>query len=339
MIERTAWFRPALICVCALILASCAPERLAVSRVGAADYDGRYIDAHMHVHAHYRGLGGVDWDMEAAAKSALAAMDRSGVSAAVIMPPPFPPGRDNAYDYEILTRAVQAHPDRFAFLGGGGLLNPLIHAAKDIATIQPDLRQEFEQRARAILNSDAKGFGEMAALHFSFRRQHPFLEVRPDHPLLLLLADIAAGANVPVDLHMEAVATDWELPAGLKARSPNNPVTVRENIGAFERLLAHNRGARIIWTHAGWDNTGHRTVALMRRLLTGHANLYMSIKIRRPRRPGDTPLDRSGNLRPQWLRLLEDFSDRFVMATDQHYYVPGQGRQLPHLQSVHLYLR
>jgi len=313
--------------MCALTLWSCAPERIATSRLGSAQFEGRYIDAHMHVHAHYRAAGGIGWDMDAAAKAALAGLDRSGAIGAVIMPPPFPPGRETAYDFEILSDAVRAHPDRFAFLGGGGLLNPMIHSARDIRAVAPDLRQTFEQRAQAILHAGAKGFGEMAALHFSLRRNHPFEEVSPDHPLLLLLADIAAGANVPIDLHMEAVVSDWQVPDRLRARGPDNPLMVHENIAAFERLLAHNRGARIIWAHAGWDNTGHRTVALMRRLLTAHPNLHMSIKVRRSRGPGRTPLDRNGNLRPEWLALLEAFPDRFLMASDQHYYVPGEGRQ------------
>lgn len=328
--------RAAIFALAVLALAGCAPEKPVTSRVGTtqiastigtAPFDGRYIDAHMHVHAHSRSGGAVSWDMESAANAALAAMDRFGVAASLIMPPPFSPGHDAAYDFEILTEAVRKHPDRFAFLGGGGLLNPLIHAAQEPSQVTADLRRQFAGNARAILGAGARGFGEMTALHLSMNERHPFLEARPDHPLFLLLADIAARAGVPIDLHMEAVPENMDTPRRFLRRSPNNPARLGENIHSFERLLAHNRAAPIIWTHAGWNNTGHRTPALMGRLLDAHPNLFMSIKIRDRGGRGGSPLTADGGIRPAWLRLLADYPNRFLMAADQHYYVPGRGRQ------------
>jgi predicted TIM-barrel fold metal-dependent hydrolase len=99
------------------------------------------------------------------------------------------------------------------------------------------------------------------------------------------------------------------------------PRELRPNIADFERLLGHNARAKIVWAHGGWDNTGYRTPELCRRLLQAHPNLYMELKID-PQRPGlNSPLTRgaSGTIKPEWLQLFQDFHDRFVMGSDQHY--------------------
>ncbi len=107
----------------------------------------------------------------------------------------------------------------------------------------------------------------MSTEHFSLP-QSPVkdYEYAPaDHPLMLLLADIAAGHNVPIDLHMEAVPQDMTSPENLKAP---NPPRLHGNFAPLERLLSHNPRANLIWAHAGQDNTGYRTPELMRALLS-----------------------------------------------------------------------
>jgi predicted TIM-barrel fold metal-dependent hydrolase len=313
-------------------LTACREEPPVVSRVGAAAYDGRFIDAHFHVHPQIGRRGDMSYDMAAAAKSAIAVMDREGIASAIVMPPPFPGDRDG-YDVEQLQHAVRQFPDRFAFLGGGGRLNPLIHASADAETVTDAVRADFTSRARSILEAGARGFGELTALHFSMRPQHPFEQVRPDHPLFLLLADIAADAGLPIDLHMEAVPQDMPVPRRILMGGGTNPPEVKANIAAFERLLSHNRRAAVIWAHAGWDNTGQRTPQLMRRLLQAHPNLYMSMKFQQPGRGGaSNPLDANRGLRPAWQRLLQDFPDRFLMANDSHIY--GDIRRQSHTRGI-----
>ena len=108
------------------------------------------------------------------------------------------------------------------------------------------------------------------------------------------------------------------MPERMKGRG-ENPERLKENISGFERLLAHNREARIVWAHGGWDLTGERTVALMRSLLERHPNLHMSIKLD-PRGPqGTSPLTPDGMLRAEWLALLRAFPDRFVIGSDQFF--------------------
>jgi predicted TIM-barrel fold metal-dependent hydrolase len=142
--------------------------------------------------------------------------------------------------------------------------------------------------------------------------------------LFLLLADVGAKHGKPIVLHMEAVPKEMPLPEGLK--SPPNAPQLHENIAAFERLLAHNPKAKIIWAHAGTDGTGFRTPELMRRLLQAHPNLYMELKLDGSAAAKNPPLV-DGKVSPDWLKLLQDFPDRFIIGSDQHYPAPpGQQR-------------
>jgi predicted TIM-barrel fold metal-dependent hydrolase len=183
--------------------------------------------------------------------------------------------------------------------------------------------QRLRQEAASIIASGAVGFGELTAEHFSFRQGHPYESTHADHPLLIVLADIAAQNAMTIDLHMEAVPHDMEIPA--RFRGGANPERLRENMARFERLLAHNREARIVWAHAGWDNTGERTVALMRSLLERHPNLYMSVKHDRLGSRRTAPFMPDGALRPEWIELLRAFPDRFVMGSD-NCFSQGTGR-------------
>ncbi len=75
--------------------------------------------------------------------------------------------------------------------------------------VLPEDVRRFQKEAMVIIDSGAVGFGEIAAEHFSSGRgRHRYESTRPDHPLLLVLADIAAQNAMPIDLHMEAVPQD-----------------------------------------------------------------------------------------------------------------------------------
>jgi predicted TIM-barrel fold metal-dependent hydrolase len=274
-----------------------------------------FIDVHTHLDP---------TDTERSIGRAVQAVQAENEAGVLFLPPPLPPDSKNPYDYEVLRSATSGHGSKLAFLGGGGTLNVMIQQAVRNEWVTPELVKRFRAQAEEIVREDAVGFGEMAAEHFATGAGTYYEYAPPDHPLFLLLADISAEhGGIPIDLHMEAVPHVMKLPDGFA--SPPNPPQLHPNIEGFERLLAHNRGAKIVWAHAGWDNTGFRTPELMRRLLGAHPNLYMEIKID-PAAPGkNSPLEdgRAGAIKPQWLRLFQDFSDRFVIGSDQHYPEPA----------------
>lgn len=277
-----------------------------------------------------KSKGKENW--EAAAQNLLDHMDSYGVAKALLMPPPRSEDNIDETEFKGLQDVVSRHPDRFALAGGGEILNVMIHKYKP-SHVTPKIRAQFEKEAERLAGIGVKAFGEMAALHLSFTSGHVFLGVQPDHPLFLLLADIAAGRDVAIDLHMEAVEHDMATPDGF---GKNNPERLEANIPALEKLLAHNRRARIVWQHIGWDNTGHMTVGLLRRLLKAHPNLYLALRVEERLLQIDrsTPMpnrivDREGRIHPEWIDLLTEFPDRAVIGTDEFMGIPGKSRRPP----------
>ncbi|MEK6245554.1 MAG: amidohydrolase family protein [Pseudomonadota bacterium] len=271
-----------------------------------------YVDTHVHPLA-----GSMD--------EPRAIMQQSGIRAMVLMPPPQVSGMRRISDYESFVTAAREQPGQFAFLGGGGSLNPMIH---DTAAERVDaaLRDRFVARARKILADGAAGFGEMSPHHLAARPGHPYESVPADHPLFLLLADIAAEHGAVIDTHFDLVAREMTLPAVFSTAL--NPAVLRANLEGFERLLAHNRGARIVWAHAGADPLGHWTPQLSRELLARHLNLYMSVRMGGGQaRMQNLMLHSGGGLDPQWRAVLEEFADRFVLGGDQFFAagLPGSG--------------
>jgi predicted TIM-barrel fold metal-dependent hydrolase len=275
-----------------------------------------YIDLHTHLDPP---------DVDSAIQSAIQGMPEENLAKAVFMPSPFVNESPGRFDAELLAPIARKYPGKIAFLAGGGTLNPMIQQAVLSGDAGPEVQRKFKERAEEILRLGAKGFGEMTAEHFP--SSTPYEYAPADHPLFLLLADVAAEHDVPISLHMEAVPRDMPLPSELK--SPPNPPRLRANIATFERLLAHNPRAKIVWAHLGWDNTGQRTAELCRRLLQAHPNLYMELKIDPISVGKNSPLANgaTGAIKPEWLKLIQDFSDRFVMGTDQHYPMPKAGPQ------------
>lgn len=289
---------------------------LALAAVAARGEVTRASTPYVDGHAHFD-----ERDVPGSIRAALAALDRENAAAIFFQAPPDIFEHPGHYDAETILSAAKEHPGKLAVLGGGGTLNAMIHdCPPDRAG--PEIRKRFEDRAGELLREGVVGFGELTAEHFA--GVTPYQASPPDHPLFLLLVEIAARHGAPIDLHMEAVPKAMPLPAGLK--SPPNAPVLRENIAAFERLLAHRPQAAIIWAHAGSDGTGFRTPELCRRLLKAHPNLYMELKVD-PKNPGlNSPLA-NGKIKPDWLQLLKDFPDRFIIGSDQHYPEPPGAEQ------------
>lgn len=277
-----------------------------------------YVDTHNHVVS--GGVSGRSGRGNGAAESALAAMDAAGVKLNLIMPMPQTVTQKNRIRAEDILPLVKQYPGRFAVLGGGGSLNVMIQEAVQSGGVTDKQFREFDVTAESLIKKGVVGFGEMTAEHFSMREDHPYVSAPPDHPLFLRLVDLAAKYDVPVDLHMEAIPE--EMPPPSRLATPPNPAILKPNIPAFERLLAHNRRARVVWVHFGWDSTGQRTVELTRSLLSKHPNLFISIRVAGGMQARNVtwetfPLDGQGNLKKDWLALFQEFSDRFVIGSDE----------------------
>ena len=275
-----------------------------------------HVDVHIHL------VGGQRRLFAEAMERCVDDMDKFRITKGVVMSPPqAPPGN---FDYADFLPELRRHGNRFAFLGGGGTLNPMLHAHRDAESVTPKVHQDFVDAANRILDAGAAGFGEIAVLHLSLLARHPFEQVSSMHPLLSALAGVADQRKAVIDVHMDPVtaADSMRTPPALKV--PPNPPTLAGNIGGFERLLADYPGARIVWAHGGSDFTGNLTPALVGRLMDAHPNLFMSLRPIPPQAATGNPfglrfynliLTPSG-IAPEWLALLRRHSDRFVMGSD-----------------------
>lgn len=292
--------------------------------------EANLVDVHVHLNGIKRVRPKIVWDFPAAGDELVKMMDRLGIAKAIVMPPPASFDREAVYQYDALLPVIRSHPNRLFLAAGGDALNPMIVNTRADA-VTAEIRSTFSSQAEQMIKDGAKAFGEMMVLHFSFSDKHPFEQVAGDHPLYLLLADIAAKHGVPIDLHMEAVPADQALPKKLVGRSANNPAQIGATLPGLERLLAHNRQAKIVWQHIGWDNTGHMTIALLRDLLKKHSNLFLALKAVQPEREAfrvsdNDVLDAQRQLRPGWLELFQEFPDRFVVGSDEFVHRAGQAR-------------
>lgn len=266
---------------------------------------GEWIDVHVHLIADKGSLE----DFDEAARAALQIMDANGIRKMVVMSPPRP---NHNFDLESLKDVMAKYGQRISVMGGGGSLNPMLQEAGALAAVPDDLRERFEETARDYLAAGAKGFGEIAAHHVSLLPSHGYESVPADHPLMLLLADIAASQGVPIDLHFDPVPE--EIPTPSQLTSPRNPPILKANLAGLEHLLEHNRRATIMWAHAGSDPVGFFTPQLARDMLGRHPNLCFSI---RPLyRSPDALVNPRGGINREWIAVLRDFPDRFVIGTD-----------------------
>jgi len=298
----------------------------------------RFIDTHMHLHpvgldkAHGNqggGQGGVSGAarldeataLATAAENLIARMDELRLSTALIVVIPSS-RRGREQSYRLLRDTVRAHPDRLRLMAGGSLLQEML-LKTDPGAVTETIKRRFTETAERLLSEGATGFGEMMAYHLCMNPKHKFEAAAPDHPLFLLLSDIAADNDVPIDLHMEAIENQAPVPENLLRRCDKNPDQLLPTIPGLEQLLRHNRKARIVWQHIGWDNTGQMTPALMHRLLKAHANLYLSMRVTEQLQTRDGRafpnriVDTRRRLKPEWLDLMKAFPDRIMLGADE----------------------
>lgn len=290
-----------------------APQPGQAPQPGTARARVPWIDVHMHF---VTGRTSASPDWAGAVDTAIREMDQFGIAMAIVMPPPQVETQPGVYDLHAFAGALTRYRARFASLGGGGWLNATLHRYADSAQVTDGVKREFARTADTLIDGGALGFGEIASLHVSAAPGHPYEFVPADHPLMLVLADVAAKRDVPIDLHLDAVATPMPTPAFLTERSHANPPTLPETLGGLERLLAHNPKTNVVWAHGGSDPIGGMTAAAIGRLMDTHPNLYVSLRIVGVPAPVRNKVLTPTGLDPEWEKLLTRHVDRFVIGTD-----------------------
>lgn len=294
---------------------------LGAAGTGAAAQSLPMIDTYSHFQA------GKERNFPAALARALQEMDRVGIARTLLMPPPLPKDQGPMYyDIEDLQFALREAPGRVALLGGSSL-NAMIHAVAP-QDVTEAVKARFAARVKAILDQGAVGLGEVAIHHVSIPAmgpQHAYELIAADHPLLLLLADLAAERDVPIDLHMDLVPEDMPLPAVLRP-NPLNPDMLTANAEAFRRLLRHNPDTRFVWSHVGFEPLLTRNPDVVRSWLEAFPRLHMSFRLNRGAPSPGAALSPDGRLKPGWAHLIGSFPDRFLLGSDSFYDASGVAR-------------
>ncbi len=273
-------------------------------------------------HAHIDPLATTS--LAAGVTIALEIMQQNGITHTILMPPPAAavgPGATGR-DAQGLVASINGHQDKLFASVGGVTLNGIIQTTRAPSVTASD-QQAFLAQANNLAEMQVVGFGEIALRHLSLVKMgpsHPYEDTSGDHPLLFALADLAAQKGLPLDIHCDVAPQDMGLPTSpVPLFNPATPSYLTENLAALERLLAHNQSAKIVWAHAGSDPLDTRDPTLERTLLSRYPNLYMSL---RPAQGNSRPtsiLDPQSSIKPEWLALLQEFPDRFVLGSDYQY--------------------
>ncbi len=266
-----------------------------------------WIDVHFHF-----TMDDASTTQELAEKS-LAFMQAENIRTLVVSSQPKP--RPTGSDFLEVMQALAPYGKRFAVLGGGNSVNSVMHLLYEKETGAEGL-ERFRALVAKTATSGVKGFGEIALHHISLNDQHAYELIPADDALVRIIVDAAAEHDLVLDIHFDAVLAAMARPEQLK--SPNNPATFEPNFEAFERLLAYNRKAKIVWAHAGGnDPLGNFRPALAQQMLEKHPNLYMSLRPSAGGSGGRGPrAQQAGPISAEWMAVVEKYADRFVIGSD-----------------------
>ncbi|MCG6875616.1 MAG: amidohydrolase family protein [Betaproteobacteria bacterium] len=276
--------------------------------LGAKSAGYEIIDTHVH-------LGGApkQRDFDAAMEEALSKLPERHIAIAVLLPLPQHGRNPNKYDHWELRRVVRS--DRFRVAGGSGILGKMLYSA---ANVSENEKEEFRAAAEAMAKTGIVAFGEIGLYHLATPRAGNVFGFTPlDHPLLDVLGEVAAKYGLPIDVHLDVVPEDMDLPKQLQGAG--NPGRLRANLEGFERFLTRNRRTKIVWAHVGFESTPYRTARLCADLLGRHDNLFMSIRLPRGSPMPSSAMDSGGRLKDEFKRLFTEFPERFVFGSESMY--------------------
>ena len=229
----------------------------------------------------------------------LALMDQYGIGRAVVF-------WGRLSDDEAFAEAAARHPGRFV----------------PFASISPErtaYRGQWERDDPAILarlealmaTGRYRGIGEISVVHAA-APGFAATGFSPVGPTMLGILDVARRHRVPVMVHCEA-----------------------SHAAGLERLLELYRDVPVIWAHGGYTQAREA-----RGILERHPNLFYELSARTwPRHPrsAEFPIVREGAVSADWLSLIEEMPQRFLVGTDASHHVEANERMK--IESVRDFLR
>jgi len=143
------------------------------------------------------------------------------------------------------------------------------------------------------------GIGELLLRHDDLSRMTEGELVCANHPALDPVYDYAGAHDLPVFIH-----------SNMATRGYSEPVYFDEMIDVLKR----HPDTRIVWCHAGYSRNLTITdlPGKIREGLAGNPNLFIDISWV----VYDEVIAPNNTLNQEWVDLIEDFPDRFILGTD-----------------------
>jgi predicted TIM-barrel fold metal-dependent hydrolase len=156
------------------------------------------------------------------------------------------------------------------------------------------------KRMLALFPNFWQGIGEVFARHGDLTALMYGEPGRANHVALDPVYELAADLDIPVSVHSD-VTSAWET---------QNPIYLSE---ITEALRKHPE-TKFVWCHAGVSRrlVVPTLVHELRRLLVAHKKLYVDLSWV----VYDDHLVLNGQPRSDWLELMEQFPDRFMIGSD-----------------------
>ena len=189
-------------------------------------------------------------------------------------------------DNASVLEAARRHPGRFI---------PFASISPERTAYRPLWEREdtslLEQLDALLATGAYKGIGEISAAHFA-SAGFGETDFNPMGTMVRGILALARKHRVPVLLHVEIT-----------------------RLAEFSQLLEAYPDVQVIWAHGGYT-----PLFLARRLLQRHPNLHYELSARtwpeHPRSPEYTILRDGHAVWPQWLALIEQQPQRFLVGTD-----------------------
>ncbi|HET8576363.1 MAG TPA: amidohydrolase family protein [Methylomirabilota bacterium] len=260
-------------------------------------YDGPLIDTHAHLNAPSARRGSTHADI-------LAAITAARVSRIVLLPAP----NEGVFRNPQPTQAerldlVRTSGGRVLRMCGSEYLTDwMSDSARHGVTVDSrTLAGKLEQLRGDLKTGTCAGVGEIGFLHFDTAGGQPVVRLPAAYPPFAAIAQVAAAAGMPMDIHAEPFEPDG-------ATSHH-----AEIYGTIALLFRDAAGLKLIYSHNGLTNSRNA-----RAMLEAFPGLMMNLRFfpREPWKHLDPIVNGEGRLYADWAELLKEMPDRFLIGSD-----------------------
>jgi hypothetical protein len=260
-------------------------------------YVGSLIDTHAHLNPPSRQRGGTPADI-------LGAITAAHVDRIVLLPAP---------NEGLFTRPQPTQAERLSLVqtSGGRVLRMcgseyltdwMNESAKLGVAIGADaLAAKLVQLRSDLKSGTCAGVGEIGFFHFDTAGGQPVIRLTAAYPPFVAIAQVAAAAGVPMDIHAEPFEPD-------RATSHH-----AEIYGTIAVLFREAPGLKLIYSHNGLTTSRNA-----RAMLSAFPGLMMNLRFppREPWKHLDPIANERGRLYADWAELLAEMPNRFMVGSD-----------------------